>query len=91
MGWMDAIALDGGQLVEALDEADIEVPEDGKAAEVARGQGWISPTEAWLVCQLLDEVLEHGTLDETDTATVRRVKAILGEVKHESEQEPGGH
>jgi hypothetical protein len=88
---MDAIALDGGLLVEALDEADIEVPEDGTAAEVARDQGWVSPTEAWLVCQLLDGVLEHGILDPTDTATVHRIKAILGEVKRESEQESGSH
>jgi hypothetical protein len=44
-----------------------------------RRHGWVSPTEAWLICQLLDEILEHGSLDSTDTTKVNRIKGILGQ------------
>jgi hypothetical protein len=78
MGWMKAIAVDGGELVEALSKAAITDPHDGTAAEAARGAGWVSPTEAWLCCELLGDILARGTLDESDTKMVLRIKGILG-------------
>ena len=78
MGYMKSIAMDGGELVEGLAKADITDPNDGKAAETARGAGWVSPTEAWLCCELLGDILERGTLDESDTNQVIRIRAILG-------------
>jgi hypothetical protein len=79
MSWMGAIAIDAGCLVEDLAKAGIADPYDGLAAETARNAGWVSPTEAWLICQLLDEILEHGSLDSTDTTKVNRIKGILGQ------------
>lgn len=78
MGYMKAIATDGGELVEGLAKAGITDPHDGKAAETARNAGWVSPTEAWLCCELLGDILERGTLDEADTKQVVRIRAILG-------------
>jgi hypothetical protein len=85
MGYMKAIALEGGELVEELAKADISNPYDGSAAETARGAGWVSPTEAWLCCELLGDILERGTLDESDTKQVLRIKGILGKESNESE------
>ncbi|HEX9088699.1 MAG TPA: hypothetical protein VF867_14370, partial [Arthrobacter sp.] len=78
MSWMSAIAIDAGCLVEDLAKAGIADPYDGLAAETARTAGWVSPTEAWLVTQLLDEIQESGSLDEKDTIKMARVRAILG-------------
>lgn len=78
MGWMSSIAIDGGVLVEDLAKAGIADPYDGLAAETARTAGWVSPTEAWLVTQLIDEILERGTLDETAVTKMARIRAILG-------------
>ena len=78
MGYMKAIALEGGELMEELAKADITDPYDGTAAEAAREAGWVSPTEAWLCCELLGGILELGTLNESDTKQVVRIRGILG-------------
>lgn len=78
MGYMKAIALEGGELVEGLAKAGISDPYDGKAAETAREAGWVSPTEAWLCRELLGDILARGTLDEADTKQVVRIRGILG-------------
>lgn len=78
MGWMSAIAIDAGVLVEDLAKAGIADPYDGLAAETARTAGWVSPTEAWLIVQLLDEILESGSLNQTAITKMARVRAILG-------------
>lgn len=78
VGYMKAIAIEGGELMQDLAKAGIADPYDGKAAETAREAGWVSPTEAWLCIQLLEDILTRGTLDDTGTALVIRIKGILG-------------
>jgi hypothetical protein len=72
MGWMKAIATDAEELRDTVLASSPEA-----LADNVRGAGWISPTEAFLVTSVINEVLE-GTLNETDAGKLRRVLAIIG-------------
>jgi hypothetical protein len=72
MGWMKAIATDAEELRDTVLASSPEA-----LADNVRGAGWISPTEAFLVTSVINEVLE-GTLSEADAGKLRRVLAIIG-------------
>jgi hypothetical protein len=71
MGYMSAIAADGGDLGVAVSAAWAATsdPYDGQIAEAAHNAGWISPTEAQLVCRLLQ--------GQPDAGALARARAIL--------------
>jgi hypothetical protein len=69
---MKAIATDAEELRDTVLASSPEA-----LADNVRGAGWISPTEAFLVTSVINEVLE-GTLNETDAGKLRRVLAIIG-------------
>jgi hypothetical protein len=73
MGWMKAIATDAEELRDTVLASSPEA-----LADNVRGAGWISPTEAFLVTGVINEVLEAGTLNETDAGKLRRVLSIIG-------------
>jgi hypothetical protein len=73
MGWMKAIATDAEELRDTVLASSPEA-----LADNVRTAGWVSPTEAFLIRSVLGEVLEAGTLNETDAGKLRRVLSIIG-------------
>lgn len=77
MGWMKAIATDVDELME---EVLAVTPEE--LPDRIREKGWVSPTEAWLVRQLIrDSIAGTGQPGGLDRAI-----AILGGSSERSQQ-----